>query len=79
MRLTRTRAAAVAAAASVLTSATHAAVLAIFGAHNTNFVQIAGYIIGRVLGDVPVAAVCFALAYLSFAPSNESAEAPKGK
>ena len=68
MRLTRIRSSLVAAAASVLTSAVHAAALAIFGNHTTDRVLIAGYMGGRVLGDLPVAALCFARAYVSLNP-----------
>lgn len=73
-RLTRVQVALIAAAASVLTSTMHAGMQAIF-AQNYNSVGLAmGYVVGRVLGDVPLAMVCFAVVYGFLRLSGNKAE-----
>jgi len=62
-RLTRVQVALIAAAASVLTSAMHAGMQAIFAQNYSSFGLSVGYVIGRVLGDIPLAIVCFAVVY----------------
>jgi len=62
-RLTRMQVALISAAASVLTSAMHAGMQAIFALNYSSLGPVRGYVIGRVLGDVPLAIVCFALVY----------------
>lgn len=62
-RLTRIQVALIAASASVLTSAMHASLQAIFAQNNSSSELVMGYVIGRVLGDMPLAIVCFAVVY----------------
>jgi len=62
-RLTRIQVALIAAAASVLTSAMHAGMQAIFAQNYSSLGLMMGYVIGRVLGDIPLAIVCFAVVY----------------
>lgn len=62
-RLTRTQVALIAAAASVLTSAMHAGLQAVFALNYSSLGLVLGYISGRVLGDVPLALICFVVVY----------------
>lgn len=62
-RLTRMQVALIATAASVLTSAMHAGMQAIFALNYSSFGLVLGYVFGRVLGDVPLAIICFGVAY----------------
>lgn len=62
-RLTRMQVALIAAAASVLTSAMHAGMQAIFTLNYSSLGLVMGYVIGRVMGDVPLAIVCFGVVY----------------
>ncbi len=62
-RLTRIQVALIAAAASVLTSAMHSGMQAIFAQNYGSLMPVMSYVIGRVLGDVPLAIVCFGVAY----------------
>lgn len=62
-RLTRMQVALIAAAASVLTSAMHAGMQAIFALNYSSLGLVMGYVIGRVLGEVPLAIVCFGVVY----------------
>lgn len=62
-RITRMQVALIAAAASVLTSAMHAGVQAIVALNYSSLGQVMGYIIGRVLGDIPLAIVCLGVVY----------------
>ena len=62
-RLTRTKVALIAAAASVLTSAMHASIQAVFALHYSSLVLVLGYVFGRVLGDAPLAIICFGVVY----------------
>lgn len=61
--LTRAQIALIAAAASVLTTVLHGGVEAIFGQHLSSAGLVLFYIIGRVIGDVPLAVICFGLVY----------------
>lgn len=61
--LTRMQVALIAAAASVLTSAMHAGTQAIFAQSYGSLGPVMGYVIGRVLGDLPLAIVCFGVVY----------------
>lgn len=62
-RLTRMQVALIAAAASSLTSAMHAGLQAIFASNYSSVGLAMGYVIGRVLGDIPLAIVCFVVVY----------------
>jgi hypothetical protein len=62
-RITRMQVALIATAASVLTSAMHAGMQAIFAQNYSSFGLVMGYVIGRVLGDVPLALICLAVVY----------------
>lgn len=63
IQLTRLHVALIATAASVLTSAMHATMQAIFALRYDSFGLVLGYVFGRVLGDVPIAILCFGTAY----------------
>lgn len=60
--LTKTKIALIASAASVLTSAIHASLQAI-NIQNYNTLQVLFYVTARVIGDLPLAVICFGLAY----------------
>ncbi len=62
-RLTRMQVALIAAAASVLTSTMHAGMQAIFGLKYSSVGHVLGYVFGRVLGDIPLAIICFGVVY----------------
>ena len=63
IRLTRLHVALIATAASILTSAMHATMQAVFALNYDSFGLVLGYVVGRMLGDVPVAIICFGAAY----------------
>lgn len=60
-RLTKAKIAMVAAGASVLTSAIHGGIEAVFGYDSAT--RVLAYTVGRVAGDIPVAIVCFGVAF----------------
>lgn len=63
IRLTYLHVALISTAASILTSALHATTQAVFALNYDAFGVIAGYIVGRVLGDAPIAIICFGATY----------------
>ena len=82
-RLTRMQVALIAAAASVLTSAMHAGMQAIFSPNYSSLGLMMGYVTGRVLGDIPLAIVCFGVVYgflkLSGIQANGTSSSPSSK
>lgn len=63
IRLTRLHVSLIATAASILTSAMHATMQAVFALNYDSTRLVLGYVVGRVLGDIPIAVVCFGAAY----------------
>lgn len=61
--LTNTQIALIAAAASVLTSAMHAGLQAVFANHYDSVILILAFVVGRVIGDVPISVICFGIVY----------------
>lgn len=61
--LTNAKIALIAAAASVLTSAIHGGFQAVFEFHNSSVPNVIGFMFGRVIGDVPIAVLCFGMVY----------------
>jgi hypothetical protein len=76
-RLTRVQVALIAAAASVLTSAMHGGAQAFFAQNYSSFGLMMAYVLGRVLGDIPLAIVCFAVVYGFLRFSGIQAEGAK--
>lgn len=75
--LTRSKIALIAAAASVLTTAMHGSVQAIFTKHY-NALDVLFHIVGRVIGDLPSAVICFGLVYGLLKAMGVNGE-PKGR
>ena len=62
-KLTKLNVALIAGGASVLTSAMHGTMLAIFDKQYDHASHVLAYVVGRVVGDIPLALICFGLAY----------------
>lgn len=60
--LTRAKIALIAAAASVLTTTIHGSIQAYYTQH-CNILEGIFYVMGRVIGDLPSAVICFVLVY----------------
>jgi hypothetical protein len=61
--LTNAKIALIAAAASMLTSAMHGGIEAVFALHYDSVILVLGYILGRVIGDAILPVICFGIVY----------------
>lgn len=73
--VTRLRLALIATAASMLTSAMHGSIQAIFSSNFDSILNVAAYVFGRVIGDIPLAIICFVITFaISMAFKTQSSE-----
>lgn len=77
MRISKIQIALIATGASILTSAMHGSLQAIFSSNFDSIENILAFVFGRVIGDLPLAIICFGLSYAISTTFKIQSDPPK--